>query len=950
MLHPIWLFLLIPLGMALWRWQLPKTLRTLRTLLILSLVAAMCGIVLPLPSRFGTLVVVADRSHSMPPNSEAALKEAVDLLQTAMGSEDSLAVVSFGKNTVVERMPQGGKFAGFISDVNKDGSSLAEALDNALALIPQDTPGRVLLLSDGRWTGADPNAVAARAAAHNIAIDYRLVERSLANDVAIARVEMPQSVSPGEGFLVNALISCPLSQDVTFALYKGPQLLASGTRHMTAGLNSLAFRDKASDSGLYRYELKIATTVKDPVPENNIARLLLGVSGQKAILYVGNPDSGLLRLLNAAKLNVRAATPEECHWQIEDLANFKAVILENVPAEQIGTQGMENLAAFVQESGAGMMMTGGKNSFGPGGYFRSPLEPLMPVSMELRREHRKLSLAIVVALDRSGSMAVPVAGGRLKMDLANLSAVQVLDLLSPVDEFGVLAVDTEAHVIAPFGIVQDSSRLRSYILRIESMGGGIYVYTALITAAQMLDKATAGTRHIILFADAADAEEPGQYKELLKKCREAGITVSVIGLGKATDVDAEFLRDVAKCGNGRCFFTENAEELPRLFAQDTFVVARSTFLSETTKVKPSGGMLAITNKYFEPPPIDGYNLCYLRPGANLALVSCDEYAAPIMAAWHVGIGRALCYTGEADGSYTGAIAAWPQVGEFFASMARWTAGESTNLGDMLVTQEVKNGVCYLRLHLDPERKSEAFTTLPLVRTLEGTPGEKVVTQENRMRWVSADMLELSLPLSGQKTAMSTVEIGELGKVTMSPVCLPYSPEFRPAEMENGRPSLERLARASGGKERLDLSGIWQEMPRQTRYVNISRYLIFLAALLLLLEVLERRTGLLSLKWRGIKQRLHRFYTKDQHATATGAAPSATEKAMRRAQKKKPVATEAVVSMPLPKATAQTSLPATPESSQPAAKAESTGAPAPSGMLDALRQAQRKAQERTRREN
>ena len=96
-----------------------------------------------------------------------------------------------------------------------------------------------------------------------------------------------------------------------------------------------------------------------------------------------------------------------------ELAGFAAVLLENVPADGIGTPGMETLAAWVRDGGAGLMMTGGKKAYGPGGYFKSPLESVLPVSMELRREHRKLALAIVVALDRSGSMAVPVAGGEV---------------------------------------------------------------------------------------------------------------------------------------------------------------------------------------------------------------------------------------------------------------------------------------------------------------------------------------------------------------------------------------------------------------------------------------------------------------------------------------------------------------------------------------------------------
>src|SRR5262249_10250452 len=202
-------------------------------------------------------------------------------------------------------------------------------------------------------------------------------------------------------------------------------------------------------------------------------------------------------------------------------------------------------------------------------------EPIMPISMELRQEHRKLSIAIVVALDRSGSMAMPVGGGQVKMDLANRGTEQVLDLLSPTDELGVIAIDTEPHIIQELGQIPAKEPVRQRILRINSMGGGIYVDVALEASHKMLQSAKAGTRHIILFADAADAEQPGNYRAMIAKFRAENITVSVIGLGKETDKDGALLKEIAALGGGRVFFTDRPEDLPRLFAQDTFVVARS---------------------------------------------------------------------------------------------------------------------------------------------------------------------------------------------------------------------------------------------------------------------------------------------------------------------------------------------------------------------------------------
>jgi Mg-chelatase subunit ChlD len=849
-LQPIWLVLLLPLLASWWRRR-----GYVRLAILLLIVLALGGLAMRLPSRAGTVVIVADRSLSMPANAEAAQKEAIELLQRGMGSADQLAVVAFGQRAVVERAPQAGPFAGFTQQVGGDASSLAEALETALALIPHETTGRVLILSDGRWTGQEPSAAAARAAARGVAFDFRVLQRPSAADLAIEQLDAPVSVTPGEAFMITAWVRAPLAQELSYEFKRGAQVLARGQLQASPGLNRLTFRDLAGAGGAQRYTLQVQGSLNaaaDPQPENNTARLLVGVQGPKPLLHVsGASNSGLARLLSAGGLNVETKTPEQCEWTLDALANYSGVLLENVPASKLTERGMETLAAWVGETGAGLMLTGGKNSYGTGGYFKSPLEPLLPVTMELRQEHRKLTLALIVALDRSGSMAVPVGGGRTKMDLANLAAVQVLDLLGAQDEFGVVAVDSASHIIADLAPVETNRALRSSILSIDSGGGGIFVYEALSTAAQLMLKAKAGAKHIILFADAADAEEPGEYKALLAECEQAGITVSVIGLGKPTDTDAELLRDVAKRGNGQVYFTESAEELPRLFAQDTIIVARNSFLEQVTPVQFTGGLVTLTGKQFPAAPaLGGYNLTYLRPQANLAALTSDEYNAPVVAAWQAGSGRVLCYTGEADGQYAGALASWAQAGEFFTSLARWTAGGANSLPNgMLLTQEVKNGVSLIRLHLDPETVGTAqalpLATQPKVTTLRGLPGAKPASESTELRWTAADTLEAALPLQGGETALSAVEVPGYGRVTLAPVTLPYSPEFKPAEPGRGAQALAQLAQATGGKERLELSGVWRDLPRRVRLIELAPYLLLAAAGLLLLEVLERQTGLLS---------------------------------------------------------------------------------------------------------
>lgn len=848
--QPVWLLLLLPLAVMVWSWRLQTRFqRTLRILTLLLIILALARLALRLPDPAGVVVVVADRSASMPAQAATMQLEIIRLLEQSMGPRHRLGVVGFGEGAVVERLPERGRFTGFTAALGADQSALADGLEMALALLPADAGGRVLLLTDGKWTGRDPLPVAARAAARGVAVDYRLLTRAQAGDLAVQDFQAPQTVPPEQGYLLSAWIRSSLAQEVRYRLQRGSITLAAGSRTVEPGLTRWLFRDRAPETGVLEYTLTVEGNEPDPIPENNRARALVTVEGPQPLLVVSAAaeESGLADLLRRGGLRVTALHPEQVRWNLETLAGFDAVLLEQIPADGIGPVGLQTLARWVEDTGRGLMLTGGPKGFGPGGYFLSPLDRILPVSMETRREHLKLSVAVVVALDRSGSMAMPVGDGRVKMDLANLGTVQVLDLLGPADEIGVIAVDSSAHVIVPLNTVERNAAHRSRILSIQSMGGGIFVYEALTAAAQMIVESRSPRRHIILFADAADAEEPGQYVELLQKCREANITVSVIGLGSETDVDAWLLRDIARLGGGECYFTANAREIPRLFAQDVFTVVRKSFLETPTPFQFTSGQLQLGMPWAEsPPPLGGYNLCYLREGAQQAAVTLDENSAPIVAFWNVGLGRVLAFCGEADGPFSGAFATWPQVGDFFTTLTRWTLGQSpTSQQDFLVTQELREGACVVQIHLDPRRVGEPFSALPRIRVLRAPGGLPPTSQTIPMSWKSADLLEAIIAMTSTETVLNTVEIPGQAPVTLPPICLPNSPELAPDQPGRGEEVLARIAAATGGRSRLEIPDIWRDLPAKVRYRVLSPWLFLAAMALFFLEIVERRTAWLS---------------------------------------------------------------------------------------------------------
>jgi len=474
--------------------------------------------------------------------------------------------------------------------------------------------------------------------------------------------------------------------------------------------------------------------------------------------------------------------------------------------------------------------------------------------MELREEHRKNRVAIAIALDRSGSMTMPVAGGKTKMDLANLGTAECVKLLSAQDMVGVIAVDSSPHVVQRLTKVTKPGTIRNRVLKIESMGGGIFVYEALLAAGKELMKANNyTTRHIILFSDAQDSEEPGDYKKLLKKLTASDITVSVIGLGKKTDVDAKLLIDVAKRGNGNIMFTQDAKELPRLFTQDTMSIARNTFLKKDEE-NPAGfkGILLPDARLMGDlgveafPKTDGYNLCYIKPDATAGVISKDEYSAPWSAFWYRGLGRVAAITLEVDGQYTGQFGTWEGYNDFLITHARWLLG-GDDPNQMFVQMQRDGQDALVTVELDPDRSQKNQSTTPSFIVVP--PGaERIEKFEPKFIWTGPDTLQTRFRLDRTGVFRTLIKSGAR-KIQRGPaITLPYSPEFAPRiGMLSGKETLEQIADVTNGKHRANILEVLQDPSRSVTMLSLLPVLFVLGVLLLILEIAGRRLSLWNWK-------------------------------------------------------------------------------------------------------
>lgn len=823
---PQWLLFLPAFALLAWRWPRLVLWKPLRAtcLILLALYLARPELRMSIPGM--DLWVLEDRSASTAEALGPRLPEIERLLEAGRGANDRLFFVDFASAPVQRQ-------AGTAFEPSTDATRFRLALEYTLAKRDPKRAVRLLAVTDGFSTESLDGLDDALKKA-GVPLDVRW-EASPANDARLTGLTVPARVQPGEGFLLEINGLSPQDGEIPYEVFSDGERIGQGSMAFTGGRGAARIATRSLRPGAHRYEVRLLSN--DARQGNNVASAWVEVvSGPSVLLISAYPDDPLADVLRGGGYTVELVTDPKT-LQPGLLTGPRVVVFNNVPAHRVPAPFLEALDFFVREQGGGLLMAGGRLSFGAGGYFESPVDPLLPVSMELKEEHRKLAVAMAIVLDRSGSMAAGAGPGVTKMDLANEGAARAIELLGPSDAVTVLAVDSEPHEIVPLVKVAGSAaQIGEKVRRIQSAGGGIFVYKGLEAAWKELQKSKAGQRHTILFADAADAEEPGAYRELLLEMTGQGATVSVIGLGSSTDSDAAFLEDVAARGKGRIFFNADPSQLPALFAQETVAIARSAFLTEPTGVTDAGGWREISAQPLQwLKTVDAYNLSYLRPEATAIALSTDEYQAPLVASWVRGAGRAAAICFPLAGELSESFRAWPQAADFERTMIRWLLPAAPPAGTSLRTRVVGEDLI-VELLCD-EAWTRKFAEHPprLVTAVEsGTPSEIPWEKVEPGRYLA----RTALPATGW--VRGVVQAGS-EHWSFGPISTGLDPEWDTAP-EKQR-AFRDLSKASGGRDINDLREAWQRPPRQD--VASLQIAVLIALLLVFLaEVAITR-------WRGV---------------------------------------------------------------------------------------------------
>jgi uncharacterized membrane protein len=358
---------------------------------------------------------------------------------------------------------------------------------------------------------------------------------------------------------------------------------------------------------------------------------------------------------------------------LSDLQNYELLMLSNVPATALTQQQMTIARTWVQELGGGFIMLGGEQSFGLGGYYKSTLEEILPVRSDFEKEKEKPSIAMVLVIDKSGSMAGD------KVEMAKSAARSAVELLGNRDQVAVLAFDGDTYVISEMQSASNKGKISDEIARIDA-GGGTTMHPAMEMSFEMLMAATARLKHAILLTDGVSS--PGDFEGMAQQMVSSKMTVSTVAVGEGSDT--ELLENIARVGKGRYYFTDDPAQVPQIFAKETVTASKSAideqpFLPQVIRATHALADLDLGSAPF----LLGYVMT--RPKPTCEVILATEKGDPLLAWWRYGLGMTAAFTSDAKSRWAAEWLTWPGYGKFWTQVIRQTMRKSDARGIIVDT-------------------------------------------------------------------------------------------------------------------------------------------------------------------------------------------------------------------------------------------------------------------------
>lgn len=650
---------------ALWGWRLAAL-----ALVVLALVDPP----LPWPERTQQAVLITDDPALYAPSVASQLRGFRASARAQAGRGHRLGVVDLGTvPEIVSGVGSSGRSGTFAGASAWPGADLGDALLTATGMLSRGTPGRVIVAAGAVSTGNGLGDALATARARGLPVDVLPLAPGHGGDASVERLQVGSDVYPKAPFTVHGLIRSQVDQTATVRVLEDGVLKQQRQVRLVAGNNDISAKLTADSSGLHTVTMELRAA-HDAFAANDRNGVAVDVRPEPRVAIVSDQPARAKVLVQAlAQQGVQATvlSPIDAPYDVKGWLAYDAAILMDVPAIDLYSVQQEKLETWVRDYGGGLLILGGANSFGPGGYFDTPIERMSPLSSKIPRQAPQVALLFV--LDRSGSMQ-QLVGDVSRLGIAKSATLDAVKLLNPDSLTGVVVFDTKARAVVP---LQKASGLHDLAARLASVraAGGTALYPALVEAFHELQGVKSMIKHVVVMSDGLS--QPADFKGLMAQMRAAGITVSTVAI--SSEADFSFLQHIAALGKGVFHSARDVKALPSILAQETLLLSSNPVKTKSVEPVWHDRKASFLDGLPDTlPPLLGYVETTAKPQANVALATPN--GTPLLASWRFGVGRVIAFASQGAGAWTADWLKVPAYAKLWSQAVRWTLSEAPRPG------------------------------------------------------------------------------------------------------------------------------------------------------------------------------------------------------------------------------------------------------------------------------
>ena len=707
-----------------------------RARVLALLVLALAGFQLQRVTERVTVIYLLDQSESIPQATREVMmryvaedsrknRRAGDL---SSASEDKAGVVIFGRQATIEYPPLASEISAVgglpesLFQVRTDATDISSALKLAQASFPEDTAKRIVVVTDGNENLGDAKTIASTLAENGIGIDVVPVKLDAGAEVALAKIALPTDIRRGQPFDASVVIENFAKTEVKGTLRitrtAGSQTEPRADEKVTLqpGKNVFPFKEEIDTPAAYTYRADFIADDQqaDALIQNNSATAYTHVRGKGRVLLVVDPEGrgqfeALKNSLGKMNLEVEEMPSDRLFTTLAELQAFDCVVLANVPRSQIGTaiEDIDKSSSFTDEQiqmlvrnteqfGCGLVMIGGPDSFGAGGWANTDLEKAMPVDFQIKNAKVRAVGALAMMMHAS-----EIAQGNYWQKVIGIEALKVL---GPMDYCGVIHWDNFTgrddwlwRDKSGRGLVQVGGQQKTMMAKLDRMQPGDMpdFEPALLKTYSELNACNASVKHAIIISD-GDPSPPGASIGMFKRAK---IKVSTVAVGAHGSIEDTRLRGIATDTGGKFYRATNPKALPRIFQIEARRVARP--LVKEDQAGMAVGVIDATHEMVQNipavPTTKGFVLTEVKENPLVEVLmranakDVEAKNATILATWTYGAGKTAVITTDAGARWASDWPTWENYDKFYSQVIRNVMRPVNELGDFTIATDVKDG-------------------------------------------------------------------------------------------------------------------------------------------------------------------------------------------------------------------------------------------------------------------